>query len=77
MHEKCRRILKRRERRRDEEREKSKKRRKREEERESIAEDFHQEEELIFDYKLFMLLQSKFSSMAPETLTKLFYTYTA
>lgn len=41
------------------------------------SEDFHQEEELIFDYKLFMLLQSKFSSMAPETLTKLFYTYTS
>lgn len=48
--------------------------RKRERER---SEDFHQEEELIFDYKLFMLLQSKFSSMAPETLTKLFYTYTS
>ena len=31
-------------------------------------EDFHKEEELIFNFKLFLLLQPKSSSMTPETL---------
>lgn len=79
MCEKCRRILKQKEKR-DEKGGKSKKRGKREEregaEPESMtAEDFHKEEELILNYKRFMLLQSTFSFMEPKTLTKLFYTY--
>lgn len=35
-----------------------------------LAEDFHKEEELMVNFKLFMLLQSNPSSMASETLTK-------